>query len=89
MVDKYRPWCYLNIRKVVSTQNKGVLIRKTSGERKEGLMGLNTELGERKLTILKAIIQNYLETGRACWFPNTFQIHGFEFEFCDDTQRDG
>ena len=26
-------------------------------------MGLNTELGERKLTILKAIIQNYLETG--------------------------
>ena len=47
----------------VSTQNKGVLIRKTSGERKEGLMGLNTELGERKLTILKAIIQNYLETG--------------------------
>ena len=63
MVDKYRPWCYLNIRKGVSTQNKGVLIRKTSGERKEGLMGLNTELGERKLTILKAIIQNYLETG--------------------------
>ena len=47
----------------VSTQNKRVLIRKTSGERKEGLMGLNTELGERKLTILKAIIQNYLETG--------------------------
>lgn len=63
MVDKYRPWCYLNIREGVSTQNKGVLIRKTSGERKEGLMGLNTELGERKLTILKAIIQNYLETG--------------------------
>ena len=26
-------------------------------------MGLNTELGERKLTILKAIIQNYLEAG--------------------------
>ena len=26
-------------------------------------MGLNTELGERKLTILKAIIQTYLETG--------------------------
>ena len=26
-------------------------------------MGLNTELGERKLKILKAIIQTYLETG--------------------------
>ena len=63
MVDKYRPWCYLNIRKVLALKTKGVLIRKTSGERKEGLMGLNTELGERKLTILKAIIQNYLETG--------------------------
>ena len=89
MVDKYRPWCYLNIRKVLALQNKGVTNRKTSGERKEGLMGLNTELGERKLTILKAIIQNYLGDRRACWFPNTFQIHGFEFEFCDDTQRDG
>ena len=52
-------------------------------------MGLNTELGERKLTILKVDYPKLSGDRRACWFPNTFQIHGFEFEFCDDTQRDG
>ena len=63
MVDKYRPWCYLNIRKVLALKTKGVLIRKTSGGEKGGSDGIEYRTGERKLTILKAIIQNYLETG--------------------------
>ncbi len=47
----------------VSTRIKGVLIKKKGHFAKGGSMGLVTELSERKLVILKAIIQNYLETG--------------------------
>lgn len=45
----------------VSTQIKGVLIKKNF-ERKDA-MSIDLELSERKHTILRAIIQNYLETG--------------------------
>ena len=51
-------------------------------------MGLNTELGERKLTILKAIIQNYLETGEPVGSEH-FQYTDLNLSSVDDTQRDG
>ena len=58
------------------------------------------ELDERKEKILKAIIQNYLETGepvgsrtiskytdlRAGWFQNDLQVFRFETQFGDDSK---
>ena len=41
-------------------------------------------LGERKLKILHAIIQTYLETGEPVGSRTNIQIYGFEFKFCDD-----
>ena len=44
-------------------------------------MSVEAELSERKLTILKAIIQNYLETGEPVGSQNPFKIHRFEIKF--------
>ncbi len=49
-------------------------------------MAVDAGLSERKLIILKAIIQNYLETGEPVGSQNSFKIHGTELEFRDDTQ---
>ena len=38
------------------------------------------DLDARKKTILKAIIQTYLETGEAGRFPDHIQVHGSESE---------
>ena len=42
-------------------------------------------LSDRKLKILHAIIQTYLETWRAGRIENHFQIYGFEFKFSNDS----
>ena len=66
MLTNTKSRCYLNIRKVLALECNGVLItRKTRihSERRQEVWQSDTELNDRKLTILKAIIQNYLETG--------------------------
>ena len=49
-------------------------------------MGLNTELGERKLTILKAIIQNYLETGEPVGSRTLSKYTDLNLSSATDTQ---
>ena len=41
------------------------------------------ELDDRKLKILKAVIQNYLETG---WLKNHFKIYRFKIKFGNNTK---
>ena len=41
-------------------------------------------LSDRKLKILHAIIQTYLESGEPVGSENHFQIYGFEFKFSND-----
>ena len=50
-------------------------------------MAVDTSLSERKLTILKAIIQNYLETGEPVGSRTLSKYT--EFKFRDDQERDG
>lgn len=47
---------------------------------------MDAQLDERKVTILKAIIKTYLETGRAGGFPDDFQVFGTETQFCHHPQ---
>ena len=50
-------------------------------------MAVDTSLSERKLTILKAIIQNYLETGEPVGsrtLSKYTDLNGDEYELCDD-----
>lgn len=52
-------------------------------------MAVDTSLSERKLTILKAIIQNYLETGEPVGSRTLSKYIRSEFKFRDDQERDG
>ena len=47
---------------------------------------MDAQLDERKVTILKAIIKTYLETGEPVGSRHDFQVFGTETQFCHHPQ---